>query len=179
MTASDGTHPTHDRPDGVDDATVEAVGTMSEAFEYLIRARGHLYSFHQFMGRVDKLMGEAADELREAGHGEIADRIEAEVVGRNAIDGRWTFQIVEEFDDLYFRPVEAHERGVRDELMAGRRHVFESELKDGRITKGRPGHERRPPAAHSDRVDTRTDGLTRPHLGPDAPEPPARTGGSR
>lgn len=148
------TRPTHDRPEAVDDATVDAVGTMSEAFEYLIRARGHLYSFHQLMGRVDKLMGAAAEELRAAGHGEVAERLEAEVVGRNATDGRWTFQIVEEFDDLYFHPVEEHERQVRDELMAGRRHVFESELKDGRITPERPGHERRPLGAHSPDVDT-------------------------
>ncbi|MCW2691457.1 MAG: hypothetical protein JWM67_61, partial [Mycobacterium sp.] len=42
---------THARPDGVSDGTVEAVGKLSEALEYLVRARGHLYSLHQLVGR--------------------------------------------------------------------------------------------------------------------------------
>ncbi|QGG97163.1 hypothetical protein GH723_16405 [Actinomarinicola tropica] len=146
--------PSHDRPDGVDDATVEATGTLSEAHEYLIRARGHLYSFHQLMGRVDKLVGEAAEGLRDAGHDELSQFLEDEVVGRNAIDGRWTFQIVEEFDLCYYEPVTEAESRVRTELMGGRRHIFESELKDGRITPGRRGHERRPPRAHDPRIET-------------------------
>ena len=149
---------THDgptrRPDGVSDELVEAVGKASEALEYVERARGHLYSFHQLMGRVDKLTGEAAEELRQAGHPGVADRLGREIVGRNAIDGRWTFQIVEEFDDLYYRAFEAAEAKVRDDLMAGRRHVFESELKDGRISPGESGHERRPLVAHDPRIET-------------------------
>lgn len=146
--------PDHSRPEGVPDATVEAVGTLSEAYEYLIRARGHLYSFHQLMGRVDNLIGEAADELRRAGHEEHARFLEEEVVGRNVLDGRWTFQVVEEFDLTYYEPVTEAERRVRDDLLDGRRHVFESWFKDGRITKGRAGHERRPPATHDPRIDT-------------------------
>lgn len=138
--------PSHERPPGVDDATVEATGTLSEALEYLVRARGHLYSFHQLMGRVDLLVGEAADALADAGHAGPAERLRREVVGRNVLEGRWTFQIVEEFDDTYYRAVEAAERRVRDELLAGRRHVFESEMKDDRRSVGRRHHERRPPS---------------------------------
>jgi hypothetical protein len=84
----------HLRPDGVDDATVEAVGAVSEALEYVERARGELYAFHQLMGHADLLLGEACDKLRDAGHAEMADRLEEEVVGRNVLYGRWTFQIV-------------------------------------------------------------------------------------
>jgi hypothetical protein len=40
--------------------------------------------------------------------------------------------------------VRAAERRVRDELMGGRRHVFEAEMKEARRTNGRPGHERGP-----------------------------------
>ena len=139
----------HDRPDGATDETVQAVGTLSEAYEYLVRARGHLYSFHQLMGRVDALMGDAAEQLRDAGHGGVAERLSDEIVGRNVLHGRWTFQIVEEFDDLYFTPATDVERQIRDELVGGRRHLFESELKDERITRGRPGHERRPSSGRS------------------------------
>ena len=132
------------RPDGVSDETVEAAGSVSEALEYVERARGHLYSFHQLMGHADLLLGEACDKLRAAGHGAIADRLEEDMVGRNVLYGRWTFQIVEEFDDTYWSRFREHERRVREELQQGARHVFEAEMKEKRRTHGRPGHEGRP-----------------------------------
>ena len=66
------------------------------------------------------------------------------MVGRNVLYGRWTFQVVEEFDDNYWSPLRDHERAVRDKLMAGQRHVFEAEMKERRRTDGRPGHEAAP-----------------------------------
>src|SRR5690349_15895986 len=58
----------HQTPEGVSEETIEGVGKLSEAFEYIERAKGHLYSFHQLMGRADFLVEEAADILRKAGH---------------------------------------------------------------------------------------------------------------
>jgi hypothetical protein len=135
---------THDRPEGVDDATVAAAGKLSEALEWIERARGRIYDLHQMVGHADFLLDEAAEGLDEAGHHELADRLRTDLIGRNVLPGRWTFQIVEEFDDGYHRAFVELERQVRDELLGGRRHVFESELKDRRRTPGRPGHERRP-----------------------------------
>ena len=132
------------RPESIDDATVEAVGAVSEALEYVERARGQLYSFHQLMGHADFLLGEACDKLREAGHEAVADRLEKEIVGRNVLYGRWTFQVVEEFDDNYWSVFRDHERRVRDELQQGARHVFEADIKERRRTHGKAGHERRP-----------------------------------
>jgi len=132
------------RPEGVDDDTVEAVGSLSEALEYVERARGHLYSFHQLMGHADLLLGETCDKLRSADHDAIAERLQSEIVGRNVIYGRWTFQIVEEFDDSYWSLLREHEQAVRAELMDGNRHVFEAEMKERRRTRGRPGHEATP-----------------------------------
>jgi hypothetical protein len=134
----------HTRPEGMDDATIDAVGAVSEALEWVERARGELYAFHQLMGRADLLLGEACDKLRDAGHGDVADRLEKEVVGRNVLYGRWTFQIVEDFDDNYWSVFRDHERRVRDELQQGKRHIFESEMKERRRSRGNPGHERRP-----------------------------------
>jgi hypothetical protein len=144
----------HQRPDGSSDATVEAVGKVSEALEWVERARGRLYDFHQLMGHADLLLGEAADALESAGHAEHAADLRHQMVGRNVLDGRWTFQIVEEFDDLYWRAARQAEEQVRDALMAGRRHVFESEMKDRRRTTGRPHHDRRPAGAHDPGVTT-------------------------
>ncbi|HET6560892.1 MAG TPA: hypothetical protein VFG72_03385 [Marmoricola sp.] len=134
----------HQAPEGTDDKTVEGVGKLSEAFEYVERARGHLYSFHQLMGRADFLVEEAADLLREAGHGELAGRIDEELVGRNVLDGRWTFQVVEEYDHTYYGYFRDLEREVTDELMGGVRHVFEARLKERRRTRGEPAHEADP-----------------------------------
>ncbi|WP_179470151.1 hypothetical protein [Mycolicibacterium vinylchloridicum] len=128
------------RPDGVDDDTVEAVGSLSEALEYVERARGHLYSFHQLMGHADLLLGETCDKLRDSGHPDIAAVLSTELVGRNVLEGRWTFQVVEEFDDNYWSVLRDHERTVRDQMMGGQRHVFEAEMKQRRRTKGHRGH---------------------------------------
>jgi hypothetical protein len=134
----------HRRPSGVDDTSVEATGRLSEGLEYIHRVRGALYEAHQLMGRADFLFEESADLLQKAGHTELATFLDTEVVGRNVLSGRWTFQVMEEFDDTYYDVVVAAEARVREQLLAGRRHVFESELKEERRTRGRPGHESRP-----------------------------------
>lgn len=144
MTEPDRPLPEHTVPEGVDDATVEAVGLVSEALEYVERARGHLYSFHQLMGGGDLKLGEAVEKLRAAGYDHIADDIEREIVGRNVLEGRWTFQVVEEYDDTYWTPFREMERSVRDRLVEGRRHLFEARMKEDRRTSGHPHHTARP-----------------------------------
>jgi hypothetical protein len=134
----------HTRPDGVDDLTVEALGNISEGLEAIEIARGHLYSFHRMSGTADFTLGKGVEQLREAGHTELADRFENELVGRNVLYGRWTFHVVEEYDDGYYATFKELERQARDELVAGRRHLYESELKEDRRTHGRGGHEHRP-----------------------------------
>lgn len=135
----------HRRPDGVDDATVEALGRLSKALDLCEEARGHLYAFHRRTGDTDRVLGEAVAMLRDAGHPELAERIETEQVGRNVVTGRWTFQLVEDYDDGYHRSFVELERLAREQLVQGRRHVHESEMKEARRTHGRPGHEARPP----------------------------------
>lgn len=123
---------------------MDAVGKVTEALEFAERARGHLYSFHQLMGHADLLLGEACDALREAGNEAVAERLSTELVGRNVLQGRWTFQVVEEFDDSYWSVFREHERRVRDELLDGARHLHEVRMKEDRRTHGRKGHEARP-----------------------------------
>lgn len=136
--------PTRATPPGVSDATVDALGALSEALETTERARGHLYTFHQLTGEADLALGEAVEKLRAAGHAEVADRIATDLVGRNVVPGRWTFQLVEEYDDGYWSVFREHERAARDELADGVRHLFEARMKRERRTAGRPGHEAGP-----------------------------------
>jgi hypothetical protein len=131
-------------PDGVSDATVEALGKLSEALETCEQARGHLYGFHQLTGAADLKLGEAVTALREAGHCELADRIDRELVGRNVLEGRWTFQVVEDYDDNYWSLFRDLERAARDELAGGLRHLYEARMKESERSTGRPGHAAQP-----------------------------------
>ncbi|MCU1371387.1 MAG: hypothetical protein JWO77_2581 [Ilumatobacteraceae bacterium] len=146
--------PKTDEADRTDEAVTEAVGRASEALEYIERARGHLYSFHQLIGRADFLFEESAELFRKAGHAEVAERLEREIVGRNVLDGRWTFQVVEEFDDLYHGEVAEAVRSLEREFHGGQRHVYEAQMKEQRRTQGQSGHEHRPATAHDPRVET-------------------------
>ena len=134
----------HIRPDAASDAAVAAAGSMTEALETLERARGHLYAFHQLVGESDRRVEKAMHMLREAGHPDWADRLEKELFGRNVLDGRWTFQIVEEYDDGYWTLFRRLEAEVRDDLTAGRRHLREAGMKEDHRTHGEPGHSARP-----------------------------------
>jgi hypothetical protein len=136
--------PDHARPEQATDEEVAAAGKLSEALETVERARGRLYDFHQLIGHADLMLDEAVQKLREAGRDDIAEQVEKELVGRNVLHGRWTFQIVEDFDDYYWSTFRDCEATVRGQLCGGRRHVFESEMKESRRTHGQPRHEARP-----------------------------------
>jgi hypothetical protein len=136
--------PDHQVPDGVDQLTVDAVAKLTKALETTERARGHLYAFHQLVGESDRRVEDAVHMLRDAGHPDWADRLERELFGRNVLDGRWTFQIVEEFDDGYWTLFRELEAAVRDDLQAGRRHLREAGMKEDHRTHGEEGHASRP-----------------------------------
>jgi hypothetical protein len=112
-----------------DPKAIEAAGAMTEAFETLERARGHLYSFHQLIGEADFKLDTVLEQLRDLGETDLAERLESDLVGRNVLEGRWTFQIIEEFDEGYYDVFRAFEQAVRDTLTDGRRHLHEARLK--------------------------------------------------
>jgi hypothetical protein len=89
----------------------------SKALEAVEHARGYLYGFHRLTGTAH--LGEAVDLLRAAGHFGQADMSDAAIVGRNMILGRWTFQIVEDYDDNYYDPFKVAEKQVREWLVGG------------------------------------------------------------
>ena len=132
------------RPEGVSDDVVAAAGRLSEALETVERARGALYGFHQLIGHADLQLDEAVKLFEKAGHREMADLIEKDLIGRNVIEGRWTFQLVDDFDDNYWELFRHVERNIRDRLLYGKRHVYESEMKEDRRSYGRKHHEARP-----------------------------------
>jgi hypothetical protein len=131
------------RPD-LDDTTVEGLGKLSEALETVDQARGLLYGFHQLTGKADLLLQDAVELLRKAGHDALAGDLERDLVGRNVIADRWTFQIVEDYDANYWASFRGFDERARTELAGGDRHVYEARMKQGERTKGHPRHQAGP-----------------------------------
>jgi hypothetical protein len=131
------------RPD-LDDTTVEGLGKLSEALETIEQARGQLYGFHQHSGKADLLLQDAVELFRKAGHTQLADDLDRDLVGRNVIADRWTFQVVEDYDATYWSVFRAFDQRARDELSDGDRHVYEARMKQRERTKNHPGHEAGP-----------------------------------
>ncbi len=119
----------HPRPAGSDDATVDAVGKLSAAFEVVENARGFLYGFHRMSGEADLALQDALVALRSAGQAELADEIDQVLVGRDVVPGLWTFQLVEAYDEHYYQVFRAVDSLVRERLSGGRPHVYEAEMK--------------------------------------------------
>ena len=113
----------------MDDATVDALGKLSEALEVVEAARGFLYQFHRMSGMADLTLQDAVSMLRAAGHDEIAERIDHDLVGRNVVDEFWTYEIVERYDDQYWSVFRAFEADARTRLPDGERHGFEARMK--------------------------------------------------
>jgi hypothetical protein len=115
-----------------DAETVDAVGKATEALEYIERARGHLYAFHQLVGRADFLFEESAQRLAAAGRPDAAASLWRSLVGRDVLEGRWTFEIVERFDDDYYEAARAEVTRLEQRLVGGRRHGHEEALRQRR-----------------------------------------------
>ena len=119
----------HPRPPGVDDDTVTALGKLSESLEVVENARGALYAFHRMSGQADLALQDAVKQLRAAGQDGLADEIEDVLVGRDVVPGMWTFQLVEAYDEHYWRVFRAVDVEARRRLAGGTPHIFEAELK--------------------------------------------------
>jgi hypothetical protein len=131
------------RPD-LDDTTVEGLGKLSEALETVEQARGLLYGFHQLTGKADLLLQDAVDLLRTAGHTDLAGDLDRDLVGRNVVADRWTFQIVEDYDANYWTVFRDLDARARNELADGDRHVYEARMKQRERTSGHPRHQAGP-----------------------------------
>jgi hypothetical protein len=117
------------RPAGVSDELVAALGKLSEALEVVEEARGLLYTFHRRSGTADRLLQEAVRALHDAGEPETAQQVADVLIGRDVIPGCWTFQIVEQYDAQYWQPFRAVDAEVRQRFAGGTAHLYEAEMK--------------------------------------------------
>lgn len=112
-----------------DDDTLEAVHRVEVAVEWIERAFGSLLDAHHRIGHAQGMLEDAADALRAAGHPELADRTRFGVAPLDAVAGRWTYQVVDEFRAHLLEPARALDEEVRNRLAGGVRHRVEARQK--------------------------------------------------
>ncbi|WP_248516711.1 hypothetical protein [Salinarchaeum laminariae] len=120
--------PGHDTSTGgsPEEGTVAALHEVELGCEWLQRANGHLLQFHHATGHGMDHLAAAEEHLRAAGHTELADAIRDGLLPRGVVDDeRWSYDLVESFQNGLLADVSAFEREARDELAAGDRHVAE------------------------------------------------------
>jgi hypothetical protein len=103
----------------------EALHAVQLGVEHVDRAHGHLLGFHHHVGRGMDRLDEAEQLLRAAGHAAFADRLRDELLPAGVVDDRWSYELVEAFEDGMRADVDEFDSSLRTALTGGRRHVDE------------------------------------------------------
>lgn len=106
-------------------AEQEALHSVEVGVEWLHRAHGNLVEFHHKIGRGMDRLDEAETQLRECGHTELADALRQEYLPRGAVDDRWSYELLENFQTGFLEELTDFERWTREEIAEGERHVAE------------------------------------------------------
>src|SRR6056297_2223119 len=115
-----------DRPDAdLSDAEVDALHEVELGVEWLHRAHGHLVQFHHATGHAMDHLADAEEGLREAGYDGLADRLRDDLLPRGAVGDRWTYDLLETFQDGPLADCESFGADARESVADGERHVAE------------------------------------------------------
>jgi hypothetical protein len=105
---------------------VDAIHHVELAVEWLRRAHGDLVAFHHEVGHAMDHLADAEAGLRDAGRTDLADTLRDEYLPRGVLDdGRWSYDVLESYEDAFLEPLSDFESETRDRLVDGRRHVAE------------------------------------------------------
>jgi len=104
---------------------MEAVHSVELATEWLQRAHGEFLELHHKTGHAMDRLDEAETQLRDCGHDELADLLRRELLAAGVIDGRWTYDLLEEFEEEFLSDMTDFKRQVCNQVADGQRHVPE------------------------------------------------------
>lgn len=108
------------------EAEVAALHEVELGVEWLRRAHGDLVAFHHEVGHAMDHLADAEGALRECGRTELADALRDEFLPRGVLDDdRWSYDVLESYEDDFLEPLGAFEAATREEIADGRRHVAE------------------------------------------------------
>lgn len=111
--------------DEVSEAEAAAVHEVELALEWLQRARGRFVEFHHATGHALDHLHDAEAALRDCGYDDLADEIRNEHLPRGVVEDRWTYDLLEEYEETFLTPYEAFEERARGTVADGVRHVHE------------------------------------------------------
>jgi hypothetical protein len=104
----------------------EALHQVELGLEWLHRAHGHLVEFHHNTGHAMDHLADAESALRDCGYDDLADALAEQYLPRGVIDeDRWSYDVLECFQEGFLTDVSTFESTVRAEVADGRRHVAE------------------------------------------------------
>ncbi|MFB6304139.1 MAG: hypothetical protein ABEH47_03160 [Haloferacaceae archaeon] len=95
--------------------------------EHLHRAYGHLLAFHHAVGHAMDRFAAIEDDLRAVGYDEYASELRDDHLPAGVVGDRWSYELVEEFQDGFLAEMTGFEHRLREDVAGGRRHVTERE----------------------------------------------------
>ncbi len=127
----------------LDEAEREALHSVELGLEWLRRAHGDLVGVHHKTGHAMDHFARAEGQLRACGYEELADALQYECLPRGAIDDRWTYDLLETFEEGFLADLAGFEERTREAVAGGRRHVAERRQEQEWRERAREGHESR------------------------------------
>lgn len=107
------------------DAERDALHELQVGIEHFQRGYGRLLDCHHQIGRGMDRFESAREMLRDAGHDDLADELRDRHLPAGVVGDRWTYELVEEFEEGFLSPMRAFEWAACEELADGRDHVAE------------------------------------------------------
>lgn len=111
----------------IDEREREALHRAQLGVEHLHRAYGHLLAFHHAVGRAMDRFAAIEGDLRRSGYGAYADELRDDHLPAGVLGERWSYELVEEFQDGFLAEMTDFDRRLREDVVGGRRHVAERE----------------------------------------------------
>lgn len=106
----------------------DALHELQLAVEHTNRAHGELLAFHHEIGAAFDRLAAAEELLRETGHGGWADDIRDDILPAGIIEGHWTYELVEAFENGTLERIDALQERAREDVADGVDHVGERQL---------------------------------------------------
>lgn len=117
----------------LDSTDIQALHELQLGMEKFKMAHGNLVEFHHNIGSGMEHYRRAMEMLEDS-HPELAEEIAPELA-RGVVEGRWSWSIVEEFEEFFMENVREANNEVRDELADGEEHINEFMMEERRRDK--------------------------------------------
>ncbi|SEW13383.1 hypothetical protein [Natrinema salifodinae] len=115
-----------DSTPSLSETELEALHEVELGLEWTQRAQGCLLEFHHATGHGMDHLARGEELLRAAGRDDLADAIRTDLLPHGVVDeDRWSYDVLEDFQETLLAETRTLERRVRRELADGERHVRE------------------------------------------------------